>query len=451
MTLKNDSPQLPPDRQSDASRINLALDHILSSGPFTSSRQSQKLLRYLVEKSLTEDEESLKERVIGMEVFDRSSDYNTGDDPIVRARVGEVRKRLAQYYQSELNNVPAVRLEIPIGSYRVLFHFPSVDLEAPLAQDALSQQLPKVNIPPLAPDVDPASSYSKLRVGIGSATLVLILAVLAFAVYFRHGHHHPVMNAFWSPLVNASPTIYVYIGANSAYMPTAAYMKRFRESHPLDEDQIQGTDIRIDWLKPNEILRAGDVYPENDDLVSTGNVAACVAISMLLASMQRTPDVRSGQGLSPEDVKNSAAIFIGAFDNKWTMQLSADLPFRFDLRSNETDLIVERDGQHREWKTHVVGGNGEPAAGPYGQALEEYAIVARLSQSKLRKPVVIAAGLRARGTRAAGDFVADPAATDLLLKNAPANWSHNNVEAVLETDVIKGEPGPARVIAARYW
>ena len=228
-------------------------------------------------------------------------------------------------------------------------------------------------------------------------------------------------------------------------------MKRFRDTHSLDEDQRQGTLIRLDWLKPDEVLRAGDVYPENDDLVSSGNVAACMAITSLLASMQRTPDVRSGVGLSPEDLKNSAAVFIGAFDNKWTMQLSPDLPFRFGVQANEKDMIVEKDGQHRVWMTHVVGADGEPVAGPYGQALEEYAIVARLAQSKLRRPVVIAAGLRARGTRAAGDFVADPAATDLVLKNAPANWSHNNVEVVLVSDTIKGQQGPARVIAARYW
>jgi hypothetical protein len=54
----------------------------------------QNLLRYLVEKSGKGGEESLKERVIGVEVFGRSPDYNTGDDPIVRARVERSAKGL---------------------------------------------------------------------------------------------------------------------------------------------------------------------------------------------------------------------------------------------------------------------------------------------------------------------------------------------------------------------
>jgi hypothetical protein len=59
------------------------------------------LLRYLVGNCLNGDEEVLQERTIGSEVSGRRPDYNTADDPIVRARVGEVRTRIAQYYQSQ--------------------------------------------------------------------------------------------------------------------------------------------------------------------------------------------------------------------------------------------------------------------------------------------------------------------------------------------------------------
>src|ERR1700679_324625 len=83
-------------------RVEEALNKVLDSTAFASSKQSQALLRYLVVESQHDDHGSLKERMIGVNVFGRSHDYNTGDDPIVRARVGEVRKRLARYYQSEL-------------------------------------------------------------------------------------------------------------------------------------------------------------------------------------------------------------------------------------------------------------------------------------------------------------------------------------------------------------
>ena len=61
----------------------------------------------------------MKERVIGSEVFGRRPDYDTNSDPIVRARVAEVRKRLALYYQTEQEK--AVRISVPLGSFKATF------------------------------------------------------------------------------------------------------------------------------------------------------------------------------------------------------------------------------------------------------------------------------------------------------------------------------------------
>jgi hypothetical protein len=36
-----------------------------------------------------------------IEVFGRSPDYDTAEDPVVRLRAADVRKRLAQYYQAK--------------------------------------------------------------------------------------------------------------------------------------------------------------------------------------------------------------------------------------------------------------------------------------------------------------------------------------------------------------
>ena len=104
-------------------RIDEQLDQVLRSASFQGSKQCQALLRYLVEKSFVghDGDGSLKERTIGIEVFGRKPDYDTTDDAIVRARVGEVRKRLAQYYQSPEGQGSAVQIVIPHGAYRPRF------------------------------------------------------------------------------------------------------------------------------------------------------------------------------------------------------------------------------------------------------------------------------------------------------------------------------------------
>ena len=81
-------------------QIKALLDDILQSVPFRTSQQCQNLFRYVVEHSLAGADESLRERLIGIEVFGRSPDYDTAEDRVVRLRAADIRKRLAQYYQT---------------------------------------------------------------------------------------------------------------------------------------------------------------------------------------------------------------------------------------------------------------------------------------------------------------------------------------------------------------
>jgi hypothetical protein len=417
-------------------RVEEALNKVLDSTAFAASKQSQALLKYLVAKSQHDDDGSLKERMIGVNVFGRSHDYNTGDDPIVRARVGEVRKRLARYYQSELTDQHTVRFTIPTGSYRVTFDYPDADPDSDEdfgRRDELECEASRSRSLP--------ALFSPRTILVAACTVVV--AILVGVIYHRDSRRTSVLDAFWFPLLDSSQTVVIYLGQNSAYMPTQSYMKRIRESRPFDEDEKRGTDVSLQDLSPGEKLDAGDVYAENHDLVSAGNIAASIQIASLLGSLRHNADVRTGEGLSAEDLEHASAVFLGAFDNKWTMQISEVLPFRFEVLAGETDAIVEQAGQKRVWLTHIVG--------PRGVANEEYAIVARLSSSVFRKPVIVAAGLRSAGTRAAGDFVTDPIALSKFLETIPQDWKQKNLEAVLQVEMVKGAPGTVRPIAFRVW
>jgi hypothetical protein len=79
------------------------------------------MLRYVVERTLNHERESLRERIIGIEVFGKRHDYDTSEDPVVRVRATDIRKRLAQYYQNAAHANTRVRIEIPSGSYVAVF------------------------------------------------------------------------------------------------------------------------------------------------------------------------------------------------------------------------------------------------------------------------------------------------------------------------------------------
>src|SRR5580700_11760195 len=112
-------------------QIGLVRDHlkdVTSSHAFAGSKRTQDFLRLIVRHTLEGEVDSLRERMIGAEMFGRPVSYDTGSDSVVRVRASEVRKKLAQYY-SESKNDLGVRIELPSGSYVPRFHFEPAELE----------------------------------------------------------------------------------------------------------------------------------------------------------------------------------------------------------------------------------------------------------------------------------------------------------------------------------
>src|SRR5260370_9574473 len=103
------------------------VEEIRVGGRFGTSRQWQDLFGYIVEHSLAASDGSLRERIIGIEVFGRSPDYDTAEDPVVRLRAADVRKRMAQYYQAK-SEPGEWKIEIPTGSYKAQFHRSEIPL-----------------------------------------------------------------------------------------------------------------------------------------------------------------------------------------------------------------------------------------------------------------------------------------------------------------------------------
>jgi hypothetical protein len=89
---------------------------VIDGDAFKGSHRSGQFLQYIVDQAIAGRFESLKERVIGMELFGRSASYNTGDDAIVRVTASDVRKLLLQHY-GRYGATSAFRISLPSGSY----------------------------------------------------------------------------------------------------------------------------------------------------------------------------------------------------------------------------------------------------------------------------------------------------------------------------------------------
>jgi hypothetical protein len=430
-------------RKIPAARIQEALAEILVSVPFRSSKQSQQLLRYIVDQTLSGHGELLKERVIGADVFDRRPDYDTNSDPIVRARAAELRKRLAQFYVGPGAN-SAVRIEISPGSYHASFSSSS----RPLATESESGNLETVHHlaaePGSAPVAFPQISFPAAATGSNikprqhwSLWFVSILCALVLASFLFLFRAKSPIDQFWEPILSTSKPVLIYTGSNPVYLPSVELLERYRSTHQLDELDAQGHEFLIP-LTPDQKFGAGDLAAVRDTYVTLGDVSANVAVATFLTRNKRSFDLRSGEDVVFGDLLQSPSVLIGAFNNGWTMQMTGDLGFV--LGPGLT--IRDRSDARRSWV---------PVYSSDSKLLVDYAIVARIPHSKTSEPLFAIAGITQSGTRAAAEFITSPQEIKELIKSAPKTWASENVEFVLQTKVVNDIPTTRTVVAVRYW
>ena len=117
------------------------LEAILSSDAFKNSSRLSRFLRYVVEHSI-ERQTTLRERQIGIEVFDRDRDYDPRADPVVRVEARQLRFKLADYYGSA-GLTDEIVITLPKGGYAAHFERrvpPPVESSADEQTDASPEQ-----------------------------------------------------------------------------------------------------------------------------------------------------------------------------------------------------------------------------------------------------------------------------------------------------------------------
>jgi hypothetical protein len=472
-TLEPWLPQSQADREAILGQLELLLVHPL----FSQSKRYPALLRFVVEQTLAGNADQVKERSIGMEVFNRPPGYDANADPVVRVTAGEIRKRLAQYYYDPAHG-DEIRVELPTGSYVPVFQrflepaSPPAALPAPAA--SMAPNAPRQatwpparptepTIPAAVPPVQPSAAASHppapvrhLPPGHHAAhpvlTMLLVLVTLLLGLaggfwlrqYQQSRIPVPVpaeksVDDFWQPMTAGPATVTFCLGEPA------------RDSS-RDTDPAQA----IQHPKLTEPLY---FRLRQSGLFALADVVTLTRMTDVLERQKKSFRVSAASEASFAQLREGPAVLIGAFDNLWTMRLTRDLRFGFDSIDGNA-FIVDRksdrksDGKSDGKQAGISGAKTQWFTAwdlPYEKLARDYAIVARYRDSLTGQPVVIAAGISEEGTEAAGELISNPADLDALLRDAPANWRNMNLEAVIETQVIDGHSGPPKVRAVEFW
>jgi hypothetical protein len=424
--------------------ILLELERILKSQPFRTSGRSKQFLSYVVHNSLNGRFENLKERTIGVEVFQRNQEYATGDDPVVRVNAGEVRRRLEQYYYTAPIDTP-VRIEIPIGSYVPEFRWTSkADAEEGRAHapDPHFTYEPADAGNPAA--VQPRKSRRWIWLAVASGCALTLAAIFIVTGYRHQKQTESAADLFWSPVFNSSRPVLICLAKPVVYRPADDLYEQYARSHPGTFQTIfQRLDEELP-LDPNDKLAWKDIHVSPEFGLATGDVYAGFSIASLLAQMGKASALRIGNNCSFEDLRDSPSVVIGAYNNRWTMQMASNLHFAFqwDPATGYSPRIKENIPSGSVWIAE---------SGPDLKYSVDYGIVTRLVDSDTGKLLISIGGLRAAGTQAAGELISDPQYLAEALRTAPNDWSKRNMQIVVETKVTDTIPGPPQVVATYFW
>ena len=416
-----------PTPSPDAAAVREQLERLLSHPLFSNSKRYPVLLAYTVEQTLKGCGAELKERSIGIEVFGRSPSYDANADPVVRITAGEVRKRLMQYYYDDSHDGELV-IELPSGSYVPLFHLPEpppqTELVVPAPEPVPQPATPSIVAVPPRPA--PRRRWLFLAFLFGLALAASFGIGWQFHDFRDYKPPTPPtsIDRFWAPITEGTTTATYCLG---------------EPARNIDVGSINSFDAPVSGSQPEPLyfrLHLSGHLALADVITLTRTAAA-------LETRHKAFRVLPASEASFAQLREGPIVLIGGFDNIWTLRVTQKLRFGFESKDGVAIIVDRKSPSQTTWATAWDL--------PYQKLSRDYAIVARIHDNTTGQPVIVAAGISEEGTEAAGEILYNPVYLDSLLAKLPPNWEQLNMEAVIETQVIEGHPGPPSILAVETW
>jgi hypothetical protein len=441
-------------KKGDIASLQHHLKEVIEGDVFKGSHRSGQFLQYIIDQAIAGHFDSLKERVIGMELFGRAASYDTGDDAIVRVTASDVRKRLLQHY-GRFGSTSEYRINLPSGSYipeitRVV-RGEAGTFDGALAHGEIGHvhhDFPVQNheiLPiPAAPVIE-AAALPPVEVAQPKRLVAyrwLFFGVLIVAINLT------VWGFFWSRPAR-------FESARPSSLPWSAL---FGSSHAVelitsdpniaDIQGITGSEVSVsDYANHKYLPVPNKLTPEQDYFCrnilrgdnSAGVDAPIVAkIAMLAQANSKSINIRTARSLQITDLKSdNNFIFLGSpRSDPWFSLFNDQLDFRFVFdKSSGSESIRNFHPRPNEQPQYV------PTA-PGWATGDSYAILALVRNPDQSGQVLLLAGANEEGTEAAGRFVTDlgRVSTELRKCGITPSGPLRHFEMLLYLNTMAGTP-----------
>jgi hypothetical protein len=443
------------------------LEKVLQSHTLQNSESLKAFLRFVVEKTVDDEDVLLKEYTIATEVFGRNDDYDPRIDSVVRVQAGRLRTKLHEYYTTEGKGDQIV-IDLPKGHYHPVFNCPHPESlheaspAAPTNGDASNGHAATA----VAADGHPHVEVIPTRGGGRNVILLLcglvvLLGVAALALYSSNrelrrqatarnadsSFNTEDLKTVWGSfiddpepplLVLSNPTVYRFVNeADPASLARRAIQMTPEQTRSL----VNAPEFRGQWAGG----QTPRLIPSLGMYTGMGEAIGVYRLTDLLRTSNKTILLRQSRQVSAADLKYRNIILLGSiYVNEWTRKLPSVENFNYTFSAT----IENRDplpGEERVYKPQFNEQTSELAV--------DYALITVKPNVSGEHAVMTLAGIFSEGTEAAAEFITTRNHLAVLGQrlrqlggqNAPPKY----YQALLKVEVENGTPTKITLLSLR--
>jgi hypothetical protein len=446
------------------------LEKVLQSRTLQNSESLKAFLRFVVEKTLDDEDVLLKEYTIATEVFGRSDDYDPRIDSVVRVQAGRLRTKLHEYYTTE-GKGDRIVIDLPKGHYHPVFSCPhpeSAPEISPAAPEPTNGAASNGHAVAAAANGHPHVEVVPPRRGgktvvLLLCALVVLLGATALALYLsnrelrRQATTAPTsadpllgsedFKAVWGPFIDdpepplvvlSNPTVYRFLNAADP-APLA------RRAVPMTPEQIRALADAPEFKGQWAGGETPHLIPSLGMYTGMGEAIGVYRLTDLLRASNKSIQLRQSRHLNAADLKYRNIILLGSiYVNEWTRKLPSVENFNYTFNAT----IENSDPQPGEERVYRPQFNEQT-----GELEVDYALITVKANVSGEHAVMTLAGIFSEGTEAAAEFITTRNHLTVLGQRLRQLGGQNPppkyYQALLKVEVENGTPTKITLISLR--
>jgi hypothetical protein len=438
----------------DEDRVALRkhLQLIVEGEAFKGSRRSAQFLLYVVERSLDQQLEALKERTIGIELFGRPPAYDTGEDAIVRVTASDVRRRLLQHY-GRAGQETEFRVALPPGGYipeiqREQTQPPvtgSVAAESPQLSER-SEEKPVLTLPIAhqmhvdGAGVDPIPATLSFQWQRQLAFLAALAVIVVLVLWWWHSpvlarSTHAGETSPWSSIFHSPQPIQVI-----ASDPDIADIQTIADKQ-ISLSDYANENYGCEFLASN--LKAACQSELRGDKVAAIDAEVVAKIAVLAERNQSEIVVQSARGVRLREMRtDDNYVLLGSpRSNPWVGLFSDQMEYQilYDPAQRQ-EIVLNKRPQAGESNQYI------PTAKGFGTG-QSFATVSLLKNPDQGGQVFLLAGTTAESTHAASEFATNIPVFASTLKNCGISLTpSSHYQILLRVETMAGSATQTNVV-----